>query len=150
MPTMLYMIIGSVGLMVIWFVFSSRQTSRKKKIFKDSKRTVSDNFEQNISQILKFASQDQTIKPTVTQWLTQYENISALQIRLLQATSRTSKSENQQNFAHKMIEKQKQEIEKNAKNLLVALKNKDARIVRLICEPTLEKREAVARAMQKK
>lgn len=150
MPTMLYIIIGSAGLMVIWFIFSIRQKSKKKKLFQYTKRTVSDNFEQNISQILKFASQDQTIKPTVTQWLTQYENISALQIRLLQAASRTSKSENQQNFAHKMIEKQKQEIEKNAKNLLVALKNKDARIVRLICEPTLEKREAVARAMQKK
>lgn len=154
MPTMLKIIIGSVLFMVIWFFFSVRSAKKRKQKLKNSpqkksSRKVSDNFEQNINQILKQASQNRAIKPTVTQWVTQYENVSALQKRLLQVDSRATRGgDTKQDFAHQMIEKQKQEIERNAKELLVALQNKDKSKIKQICNPTLEKAEAVQRAMQ--
>ena len=147
-PITLYIIIASVALIGIWFVAVTKKTKQRRRKFQEGKRSVSDNFERNVSEILKHSVNNRQIKPTVTQWLTQYENISALQVRLLQSSSKTPKTESQQNFAHQMIEKQKQQIENNAKELLIALHNKDMRMVRQICDPTLQKKDAVERAMR--
>ena len=149
---MLYILIGSILLMVIWFFFSVNLAKRRKKRLQDSPKkspvNVSDDFKQNIGQILKFSSKNKIVKPTVMQWLTQYENISDLQIRLLQTENPRPNTDTKKDFAHQMIEKQKQEIEKKAIELLVALQNKDKKKIREVCNPTLEKAEAVQRAMQ--
>lgn len=142
MPIMLYIIIGSAVLMVLWFVLS--QKKMKTKPSQPSKQEQ-DSFEQDISRIMKFSSKNKIVKETVSQWLSQYENISALQVRLLQSNLGTKSTK--QDFAHQMIEKQKQGIERNAHALLEALNNKDAENVTRICNPTLERAEAVQRAM---
>ena len=149
---MLYILIGSVLLMAIWFFFSVNLAKKRRKSIQDSPQktlvNISDDFKENIGHILKFSAKNKIVKPTVTQWLTQYENISALEVRLLQTDPSRERPDTKKDFAHQMIDKQKQEIAKKAVELLVALQNKDKKMVREICGPTLEKVEAVQRAMQ--
>jgi hypothetical protein len=133
--------------MVLWSVLFQKKTKTKTKPSKQSKssKPEQNSFEQDISRIMKFSTGNKAVKETVSQWLTQYENISALQVRLLQSNLGTKNTK--QDFAHQMIEKQKQEIEKNSQELLLALNNKDLKDVERICNLTLEKAEAVQRAM---
>jgi hypothetical protein len=131
--------------MVLWSVLFQKKIKTKQSKQSKPLKLERNSFEQDISRIMKFSTGNKAVKGTVSQWLTQYENISALQVRLLQSNLGTKNTK--QDFAHQMIEKQKQEIEKNAQELLLALNNKDLKDVERICNLTLEKVEAVQRAM---
>ena len=131
--------------MVLWSVLFQKNTKTKPSKQSKPSKPEQNSFEKDISRIMKFSTGNKAVKETVSQWLTQYENISALQVRLLQSNLGTKNTN--QDFAHQMIEKQKQEIEKNAHELFLALKKKDLKDVEQICNVTLEKAEAVQRAM---
>ena len=55
MPIMLYIIIGSAVLMVLWFVLSQKKIKTKPS---QPSKQEQDSFEQDISRIMKFSSKN--------------------------------------------------------------------------------------------
>lgn len=116
--------------------------------FRREKKEDIASFESIIQMLIVRAKSNKNVQQTLRQWLQRYENLSLLQVRLLDSSSDGTRKKS--DFAHQMIEEQKIALEKQAQQLLFAIQEKDQKKIAEICAAELDKKEAVDRAFQQR